>query len=88
MCEVIVHPRIHRKHPNITDEEVLFAWEHIIKWVHKLDTELADIVAIGVDSKARLMELIAVEDNDGYMIYHAFVPATDNIIREVGIPLR
>lgn len=88
MSEVIVHPRIHRKHPDILEEDVLYAWNHIIKWIYRFGKEPVDIVAIGVDSKSRLMELIAVEDDDGFLIYHAVVPATDNIIREIGIHLR
>ena len=32
MDEVIVHPRVHERHPEVSVEDVLSAWKHAIGW--------------------------------------------------------
>lgn len=69
---VEIHPRIHLRHPEIDDEDVLFAWTHPLAMRHRNFDPPAYIAAAGADTKGRIIELVGVELEDGgFLIYHA-----------------
>ncbi len=79
---LIVHPRIHRIHPELSDEDVKTAFNGIFKHVHRLD---GDLVGVGMDGKRRMVEMIARYDDDAVIVYHAFTPPTQKVMRELGM---
>ena len=82
--DVFVHPRVHERHPELTDEDVLCAWENCILFATRADVEPHDVLAIGCDSHERLIEMIATRTSVGsWAIYHAFTPPTKKFIREL-----
>lgn len=73
-----IHPRIHRKHPELSDKDVEAAFNGIIRHVHRASGEC---VGVGVDSRGRLIELVFRECEDGIVVYHALTPPTNNIMK-------
>ena len=86
MGNVIVDERIHRRHPEILDTDVLSAWKNAISVVLRATNEKDFLVMVGADSKGRLLELVATEENDGSLrVFHAMTPPSTKTLKEVGI---
>ena len=81
---VHVHPRVAQRHPDITAEDVLEAFEGTLR-SRARDTHPVQWVGVGADTKGRLLEYIAVENEpDGWLVFHA-MPATTKVLIEVGL---
>lgn len=79
---VLVHPRITERHPEIAEKDVLHAWHRAIKSALR-DTQEDVYVSVGVDSKGRLLELVARRCDRAWIIYHAFTPPTKKMLKEL-----
>ncbi|WEV58734.1 hypothetical protein OZX67_08040 [Bifidobacterium sp. ESL0728] len=83
--EPIVHPRIHRRHPEICDEDVRSAWHTLVEFRPRNNAS-GRWSAIGVDGKGRLLELVFSKSEDGHWkIFHAKTPPTKAILKELGL---
>ncbi|WEV72255.1 hypothetical protein [Bifidobacterium sp. ESL0790] len=83
--EPIIHPRIHQRHPDITDADVRAAWHRMIHMSQR-DGNSNRWVAIGVDRYGRSLELVATFDDYGkWLIFHAYTPPTKGILKELGM---
>ena len=72
---VYVDDRVPRRHPSLSKEDVKIAWENCVVSKPRLDKNPSEYVAIGIDGKGRLVELVALRNNDGdWLIYHAQTP--------------
>lgn len=72
MEDVMVHPRVAQQHPEISEEDAISAWRNAIAVQNRTYTPPDIYAAAGADSKGRMLELLAVELEDGTMlIYHA-----------------
>jgi len=81
---VRVHPRVSTKRPDITDHEVITAFEAAIRSRGR-NTDPIQWVGVGLDTQGRLLEFIAVEDEpDGWLVFHAML-ATANVLNEIGL---
>ena len=81
-----VHKRIHKRHPELEEEDVLFAWEASIMSTSRVFKNPNEYLSIGFDNKGRLLEMVAVRMNTGdWIIYHATTPPSDKTYRELGI---
>ena len=79
--KIIVHPRIHKRHPNITQNNVLEAFESLFMWGSRFDGRG---IGLGVDSNGRVLELVWREKDDGiFIIYHALTPPTKKFLQEI-----
>lgn len=86
MAEVIVHPRVCKRHPELSEEEVLAAWSNRFALAMRLDRRPGECIAIGVDGGGRMVEMVACRSFDGeWLIYHAMTPPTRKALRELGI---
>jgi hypothetical protein len=82
--EVSIHPRVHQRHPEITDEDVLDAWASCILSRPRLDKNPNEYLAVGVDTNGRLIELAAIRGADGsWTIFHAMTPPTKKTLIEL-----
>lgn len=81
---VQVHPRVTQRHPEVTDVDVIKAFENTMR--HRArDTSPVQWVGVGPDGTGRLLEYIAVENEpDGWLIFHS-MPATTKVLIEVGL---
>lgn len=81
---VRVHPRVAERHPEVTDADVIEAFETTLR-SRPRDTYPVQWVGVGTDAGGRLLEHIAVEDEpDGWLVFHA-MPATKKVLIEIGL---
>lgn len=91
MYEIEVNERISRKHPAISSDDVRIAWTNAIKIIERSGGDLPDavLVAVGFDSKGRLLEMVGVIlPGDKVHVFHALTPPTKKLLREMGIAQR
>ena len=84
MNAIGVHPRISRRHSEIADEDVVAAMRGMIKYQRRSSGEW---VAVGLDGKSRLVELVYRydEDEDFFFVYHGMTPPSGRTLRELGL---
>ncbi len=83
---ILVHPRIHEKHPELEDKDVESAFRNVFTEVRRMDKDEEEFMAIGSDAKGRLVEIVYRIDYDGNMIiFHAFTPPTKKTLAELGL---
>ena len=80
-----VHARVHRRHPELDDEDVIQAWCGATLFAERMDSpHRPAYAAIGHDARGRPIELVATIQSDGtVLIYHAMTPPTQNFLTEV-----
>ena len=81
---VRVHPRVTHRHPEVTVEAVVEAFERTLR-SRARDTHPVQWVGVGTTANGQSLEYLAVEDEpDGWLIFHA-MPATKKVLIEVGL---
>ena len=83
---IAIHP--HALKHGLTETDITCAWTSVFAWFRRdLENGGIDYVLVGLDGRSRLMELIAryCPNRDGYIIYHALVPPTHKVLREIGV---
>ena len=86
MEEIIVHPRIHERHPEISEQDVLDAWNGCIRSVPRLAENTGEVVVLGCDAKGRLVEMVAKRlDASSWLVFHALTPPTKKTLVELGL---
>ena len=89
MENVVVHPRIHRRHPDVSDQDVRDAWAGCIRSVPRLGADGDEYVAVGCDAKGRLLEMVARRiDADTWLVFHVMTPPTRKTLVELGMTRR
>lgn len=84
MSSIGVHPRISQRHPEVTSEDVVAAMRSMIRYRERPSGEW---VAVGLDNKNRLVELVYRydEDEDFFFVFHGMTPPSRNTLRELGL---
>lgn len=86
MRRVEVHGRVHLRHPELDDEDVVYAWENAIMSAPRIFKNPDEYVSLGFDGKGRLIEMVAVRNEFGeWLVYHATTPPSEKTLREFGI---
>jgi hypothetical protein len=82
---VTVHPRIHRLHPEVGNDDVLAAWSNCSRFIPRQRGSRDDFIAVGADGKGRLVEMVAAIDDAGdWVIFHAMTPPSKRMLGELG----
>ena len=72
------------RHPDLTEEDVLSAWDNAIASVARMDDENDRLVALGTDQRGRLVEMVANRVADGtWVVFHAMTPPSHNTLVEL-----
>lgn len=76
-----VHPRVHERHPEISDEDVAAAWDnHVVACSYdQMERELR----LGFDKSARQLEMIGILSGGEWLVYHAMTPPTQKFLKEI-----
>ena len=83
---VVVHPRVCERHPELSVEDVLAAWNNCLRSSRRSNGAIEDYVAVGIDGKGRAIEMIAVpQKNNTWKIYHAMAPPTLRVLQDLGL---
>ena len=84
MNKVLIDSRIGKRHPELTDNDVMDAWNNVIHSKTRLEEQPYECVAVGMDSSGRLIEMVAVRLSSGDMlIFHARTPPTKKTLKEL-----
>ncbi|WP_101722346.1 hypothetical protein [Eggerthella timonensis] len=82
MNRVFVHPRVMERHPDLSEADVLAAWEGCERWAQRRASNAS--VAVGFDARGRFVEMVAARSPDGdWLIYHAMTPPSKKVLAEV-----
>ncbi len=84
MSQVGVHPRISERHPEVSEADVRAAVRSMMRYKQR---ESGEWVAVGTDSRGRLVELVYLydEDDDYFFVYHGMTPPSGKTLRELGM---
>lgn len=82
---VVVLKRVTERHPDITEDEVLSAWDGRIKTQFRVDGDKPYLVSVGVAFSGKAIEMIAFEDDEDIVIFHAKTPPTKKLLREMNL---
>lgn len=83
-----VDPRIGRRHPELSNDDVSSAWRNALVVVERSTTTHPDtmLVAVGFDAKGRLLEMVGIVlENERVHVFHAMTPPSKKTLRETGM---
>lgn len=81
----MIHPRIHRTHPDIDQQDILEVWRNALVSAPVINSQGSRKVwlTLGFDRQGRLMELASVNDDARlWMVFHAMTPPSRKALRE------
>ena len=85
MQGVRVHRRVHLRHPELEDADVITAWEGAMMSAPRILKNPDEYVSLGFDGKGRLIEMVAARDEAGrWIIFHATTPPSEKPSRNSG----
>ena len=86
VSEVRVHPRVMRRHPNISEQDVQYAFNHILHSMRRDGGhEPTQYLLVGTTSDGRMIEMLAIITDEGdWYVYHAMA-ATSSALHELGL---
>lgn len=84
--KVRVHPRVHRTHSEIEDQDAQAAFINTLRSTPRQGSGFPPTwVGVGLDNKGRLLQYVAINHgHDEWLIFHA-MRATPKVLREVGL---
>lgn len=86
MKDLIIHPRIHERHPEISSADVKSAFNNIFAQAYRVEKDAEEYMAIGSDLRGRLLEMVYRVNSDGMaIVYHAFTPPTKKALEELDL---
>ncbi len=81
---VIVHPRVTQRHPHLSEEDVISAWENsYYEAIRPESPNYPEYLWVGRDRKGRELEMVGTITKDGYLIYHANTPLSNRVKAEM-----
>jgi hypothetical protein len=86
--DIEIAPRVSARHPELTDADIFSAWGNALVIIERGGIPLSDVilVAIGADSKGRLIEMVgAIKESGMVYIFHAMTPPSRKTLHEVGL---
>lgn len=83
MVEVKVHPRVMRRHPDVSPEDVVSAFKSMFRYSQR---DSGEWVGVGLDTKNRILELVYLYSrvNETFFVYHA-MPVTRKTMQELKV---
>ena len=85
MNEVVVHPRVMERHPELSEDDVREAWDNYVCMARRDNDQ---VLTLGFDAKSRAVEMVAKESSGDFLIYHAMTPPTRKAMIELGLVRR
>ncbi|WP_339349812.1 hypothetical protein [Bifidobacterium indicum] len=81
----LIHPGIHRTHPDIGQQDILEVWRNAIVSAPVVNNQETRQVwlTLGFDGQGRLMELASIHDQSRlWLVFHAMTPPSPKTLRE------
>ena len=86
MIEIVVHE--HAFKHDWGSEEIEYAWRNFVVQQHRASPNEDKILAIGFDQMHRPIQMVARDQGDRVLIYHAMTPPSEKVLRELGMVRR
>lgn len=84
MGELIIHPRVLERHPQLSEEDVRTAWQNAYYEALRPDSpNFPEYLWIGTDGSGREIEMVGVPTERGWLVYHANTPLSKRTRAEV-----
>ena len=81
---IAIHKRVTQRHPNLTEKEIIFAWQTALESALRIDSpRFPECVKIGYGKSGQLIEMVGVQTEDGWLIYHAMTPPSRKTMTEI-----
>lgn len=65
MGDVVIRPRVFEQHLDLTEDDVLSAWDNTLRWVIRSRSAFDGTVAVGIAGSGKTLEMAAVFREDG-----------------------
>jgi hypothetical protein len=78
--EIYVLPRVHERHPELTANDVVTAFQSVMIDARRNN---GTWVCIGLDGHGRDVEMVYKQDGHRVLIYHAMTPPTSKTVSEI-----
>lgn len=84
MSNVIIHQRIHERHPELSKEDVAASLRNMIRHRQRATGEW---IAVGLDGNNRLVEIVYQydEEENTFFVFHGMAPPSSKTLRELGL---
>ena len=83
---IVVHGRVMERHPEITPDDVGHAWVSRVASAIRRTPRTDHMVVVGFDARGRLLEMVAVELEDGVpLVFHCMTPPSAKTLVETGL---
>lgn len=79
--KIIVHKRVNERHPEIQDNDVIYAWLNYRYAATRIPGEQE--IRTGFDLKGRELEMVGVLTEEGWLVYHAMTPPSKKTRKEI-----
>lgn len=76
------------RHPDVSKKDAEDAWNNCLVSVPAYKGNPERYLAIGVDDKGRLLELVVVRKENFWLIIHGQTPPQEDIRRKLGVDRR
>lgn len=86
MFDVLIHPRIALRHPELDGADIICAWMNFEVAATRTPGERE--LRIGRDPHGRELEMVGVLTIEGWLIYHAMTPPSKKTRKEVEKAMR
>ena len=84
MDELVIHPRVLERHPQLSEEDVRTAWQNAYYEALRPDSpNFPEYLWIGLDGSGREIEMVGVPTERGWLVYHANTPLSKRTRDEV-----
>ena len=83
---IVVHGRVMERHPEISPDDVAHAWVSRVASATRRTGHADQTVVVGFDARGRLLEMVAVELEDGTpLVFHCMTPPSAKTLKEIGL---
>ena len=77
----IIHARVVERHPELSDDGVKKAWTQYVLGAVRVPGERE--LRIGYDDRGRLLEMVGVLTEEGWLVFHAMTPPSKKTEKEI-----
>lgn len=84
MPELIIHPRVTQRHPQLSEADIRHAWHHAYyEALRPNSPNFPEYLWIGLDRRGREVEMVGTMTTQGWLIYHANTPLSKRVKAEI-----
>jgi hypothetical protein len=82
--EIIVHPRIVKRHPELNEEDIREAWDNfLISGLRMESKRFPEELRVGYDKLGREIEMVGTMSGGIWLVFHAMTPPSKKTITEL-----